>query len=104
MRKTVRWRSIWTTSSGWPKKSCRPAASSDRHQHLTDHFGTGCAARTRMTMTISTAPVLDVLREVRAVADGFEVSTLPTAHGGVLGAHLLFQTVLVAERAVPGRR
>jgi acyl-CoA thioesterase II len=52
----------------------------------------------------SLTAALDVLSNIRTTTDGFEVDTLPTGHGGVLGAHLLFQQVLVAELAVPGRR
>jgi acyl-CoA thioesterase II len=46
----------------------------------------------------------DQLRDIQESAEGYVVNTLPTAHGGVLGAHLLFQHVLIAERAAPGRR
>jgi acyl-CoA thioesterase-2 len=41
---------------------------------------------------------------VTETAAGFDVPTMPTPTPGVLGAHLLFQQVLLAERAAPGRR
>lgn len=47
---------------------------------------------------------LDVLMDIRPHADGYEAQTTPTPHGGIFGAFLLFQQVLIAERAVPGKR
>lgn len=52
-------------------------------------------------------PTLYDLPELLAVLDvrpGAPVRSLPSGHGGVLGAQLLGQQVLLAERLVPGKR
>jgi len=47
---------------------------------------------------------LDPIRAIAAEGDAWILPTVPTAHGGVYGAHQLFQQVLVAELATPGKR
>ena len=47
---------------------------------------------------------LAILADIRQVDGEFEVATTPTAHGGIFGAYQLFQLVLVAELAAPGKR
>ncbi|MFA7323967.1 MAG: acyl-CoA thioesterase domain-containing protein [Candidatus Nanopelagicales bacterium] len=54
-----------------------------------------------MTETIDP---LKVLQSIRTVTGGYEAQTLPTAHGSIFGAYLLFQQVLIAEMAAPGKR
>jgi acyl-CoA thioesterase-2 len=44
------------------------------------------------------------LMELRPLAGGFEVNTIATPHGAIFGTYLLFQQVLIAERAAPGKR
>jgi len=44
------------------------------------------------------------LREIRTTAEGFTVNTLVTPHGGIYGAYLMFQQVLIAELVAPGKR
>lgn len=44
------------------------------------------------------------LMDIREEGEGYIVQTLPTPHGGIFGAYLLFQQVLIAERAAPGKR
>jgi acyl-CoA thioesterase-2 len=53
---------------------------------------------------IDTPGALDVLMNIRPIAQGYDVQTLPTPHGGIFGAYLLFQQVLIAELAAPGKR
>jgi len=48
--------------------------------------------------------LLDDLSQISTTPTGFEVSTLSSPTSGVLGAHLVFQQVVLAERAAPGRR
>ncbi|MCW2527746.1 MAG: hypothetical protein JWM76_2606 [Pseudonocardiales bacterium] len=44
------------------------------------------------------------LMELRPISGGFEVDTIATPHGAIFGTYLLFQQVLIAERAAPGKR
>ncbi|MDO8731043.1 MAG: thioesterase family protein [Actinomycetota bacterium] len=44
------------------------------------------------------------LRDIRATDAGFDVNTLVTPHGGIYGAYLMFQQVLIAELVAPGKR
>ncbi len=44
------------------------------------------------------------LRDIRRTDAGFHVNTLVTPHGGIYGAYLMFQQVLIAEMAAPGKR
>lgn len=48
--------------------------------------------------------LIDALSQIGTTPTGFEIPTLPSPTQGVLGAHLVFQQMLVAERAAPGRR
>ncbi len=47
---------------------------------------------------------LAVLADIREISGVYEVATTSTPHGGIFGAYQLFQLVLVAELAVPGKR
>jgi|GEM_PF-4298675 len=47
---------------------------------------------------------LAILANIQKVDGEYEVATTPTAHGGIFGAYQLFQLVLVAELAIPGKR
>jgi len=42
--------------------------------------------------------------DLRPTETGFRAETFATAHGSIFGAYLLFQQVLAAERAMPGKR
>ena len=44
------------------------------------------------------------LRDIRRTNEGFDVNTLVTPHGGIYGAYLMFQQVLIAELSAPGKR
>lgn len=44
------------------------------------------------------------LMELRPTDTGFRAQTFETGHGAIFGAYLLFQQVLAAERAIPGKR
>ncbi len=44
------------------------------------------------------------LRDIRKTDEGYDVNTLVTPHGGIYGAYLMFQQVLIAELAAPGKR
>jgi acyl-CoA thioesterase-2 len=47
---------------------------------------------------------LAILSNIRQIDGEYEVATTPTPHGGIFGAYQLFQLVLVAELAAPGKR
>ncbi|MDO9485143.1 MAG: thioesterase family protein [Actinomycetota bacterium] len=44
------------------------------------------------------------LRDIRKTDEGYDVNTLVTPHGGIYGAYLMFQQVLIAELAAPGKK
>lgn len=44
------------------------------------------------------------LRDIARADDGYLVQTLVTPHGGIYGAYLMFQQVLIAELEAPGKR
>jgi acyl-CoA thioesterase-2 len=48
--------------------------------------------------------LIDDLSQFSTTASGFEIPTLPSPTMGVLGAHLVFQQMLLAEQAAPDRR
>jgi len=47
---------------------------------------------------------LSPLSDIRKEGDGYLVNTLVTPHGGIYGAYLMFQQVLIAELEAPGKR
>lgn len=44
------------------------------------------------------------LRDIRRTETGFDVNTSVTPHGGIYGAYLMLQQVLIAELYAPGKR
>ena len=44
------------------------------------------------------------LRDIQRTDAGFHVNTLVTPHGGIYGAYLMLQQVLIAELVAPGKR